>query len=163
MPPPPQTMGDGGIWQKVGYPTTVKMGALMGSGVGLTIGFIFGSFSILRQTAYPWIRGGPGPRGALATLSQYMLSSGTFNLKSSAIPILTSIISTAATFGFFMSIGSVIRTDSPYTLTGGYSPTLVAAATSGSTYSAILAQRVRKTQQVEVEVMPLKNGAERWL
>lgn len=59
---------------------TVKMGALMGTGVGLTIGFIFGSFSILR--------GGPGPRGALATLSQYMLSS-------------------AATFGFFMSIGSV--------------------------------------------------------
>lgn len=56
------------------------MGALMGTGVGLTIGFIFGSFSILR--------GGPGPRGALATLSQYMLSS-------------------AATFGFFMSIGSV--------------------------------------------------------
>ncbi|WFD43790.1 subunit of TIM23 translocase complex [Malassezia psittaci] len=36
---------------------------------------------------------GPGPRGALATLSQYMLSSG-------------------ATFGFFMSIGSVLRTES---------------------------------------------------
>jgi hypothetical protein len=32
--------------------------------------------------------GGPGPRGAMATMSQYMLSS-------------------AATFGFFMSIGSV--------------------------------------------------------
>lgn len=62
----------------------MKMGALMGTGVGLTIGFIFGSFSILR--------GGAGPRGAMATLSQYMMSS-------------------AATFGFFLSIGSVIRSD----------------------------------------------------
>ncbi|KAJ9107510.1 hypothetical protein QFC21_000966 [Naganishia friedmannii] len=123
-------MGDGGIWQKV------KMGALMGSGVGLTIGFIFGSFSILRA--------GPGPRGALATLSQYMLSS-------------------AATFGFFMSIGSVIRTDSPYALAGGYSPTLVAVATSGPVYSAILSQRLRRSQQVDVEVMPVREGAERWL
>ncbi|KAF8973821.1 reactive mitochondrial oxygen species modulator 1-domain-containing protein [Flammula alnicola] len=61
------------------------MGALMGGGVGLTIGFIFGSWSI--------IRGGAGPRGVLATLSQYMLSS-------------------AATFSFFLAIGSVIRSDS---------------------------------------------------
>ncbi|KAI0072373.1 hypothetical protein K474DRAFT_1667912 [Panus rudis PR-1116 ss-1] len=60
------------------------MGAAMGAGVGLTIGFIFGSYSILR--------GGAGPRGALPTLSQYMLSS-------------------AATFGFFLAIGSVIRND----------------------------------------------------
>ncbi|KAK7694227.1 hypothetical protein QCA50_001407 [Cerrena zonata] len=60
------------------------MGAMMGAGVGLTIGFIFGSYSILR--------GGAGPRGALPTLSQYMLTSG-------------------ATFGFFLSIGSVIRND----------------------------------------------------
>ncbi|KIM62201.1 hypothetical protein SCLCIDRAFT_1215261 [Scleroderma citrinum Foug A] len=60
------------------------MGALMGGGVGLTIGFIFGSYSILR--------GGAGPRGFLATLSQYMLSS-------------------AATFSFFLAIGSVIRNE----------------------------------------------------
>jgi len=57
----------------------------MGGGVGLTIGFIFGSWSILR--------GGAGPRGFLGTLSQYMLSS-------------------AATFSFFLAIGSVIRSDS---------------------------------------------------
>jgi len=65
-------------WQKM------KMGAMMGAGVGLTIGFIFGSWTILR--------GGAGPRGALPTLSQYMLSS-------------------ASTFSFFLSIGSVIRND----------------------------------------------------
>jgi len=57
----------------------------MGGGVGLTIGFLFGSWSILRH--------GAGPRGLMATLSQYMLSS-------------------AATFSFFLAIGSVIRNDS---------------------------------------------------
>lgn len=69
----------------------------MGCGVGLTIGFIFGGYSILRcvqvsirVTRRPDIhtRGGAGPRGVLPTLSQYMLSS-------------------AATFGFFLAIGSV--------------------------------------------------------
>lgn len=75
---------------------------MMGTGVGLTIGFIFGSYSILRYvcnnnlslTVYSVLacRGGAGPRGVLSTLSQYMLSS-------------------AATFGFFLSIGSV-RTSS---------------------------------------------------
>ncbi|KAM0751812.1 hypothetical protein T439DRAFT_313178 [Meredithblackwellia eburnea MCA 4105] len=79
MPPPPQALGgEPTIWQKL------KMGATMGSLVGLTIGFIFGSFAILRN--------GAGPRGFLPSLSGYMLSS-------------------AATFGFFMSIGTVIRTD----------------------------------------------------
>lgn len=57
---------------------------MLGGGVGLTIGFIFGSYSILRA--------GAGPRGFLATLSQYMLTS-------------------AATFSFFLAIGSVIRTE----------------------------------------------------
>jgi hypothetical protein len=80
-----------------------RMGALMGGGVGLTIGFIFGSYSILRYApcfppsptlissmrAHASVkRGGAGPRGFLATLSQYMLSS-------------------AATFSFFLAIGSV--------------------------------------------------------
>ncbi|KAG5735671.1 hypothetical protein E4T56_gene6399 [Termitomyces sp. T112] len=79
--PVPHGHGGPSIWQKM------KMGALMGGGVGLTIGFIFGSWSI--------IRGGAGPRGAMATLSQYMLSS-------------------AATFSFFLAIGSVIRTEPFY-------------------------------------------------
>ncbi|PWN41412.1 hypothetical protein IE81DRAFT_291861 [Ceraceosorus guamensis] len=60
------------------------MGAMMGTGVGLCIGFIGGAFQILRA--------GPGPRGTLATLGQFMGTS-------------------AATFGFFMSIGTVIRTE----------------------------------------------------
>lgn len=57
---------------------------MTGTLVGLTIGFIGGGIQILRA--------GPGPRGALGTLSQFMLSS-------------------AATFGFFMSIGTVLRTE----------------------------------------------------
>jgi len=93
MPPPSQQSG--------GEPTTfakMKMGAMMGAGVGLTIGFIFGSWTI--------IRGGAGSRGALPVLSQYMLSS-------------------AATFSFFLSIGSVIRSDVDETL---ISPYMIAAA-----------------------------------
>ncbi|KIY45510.1 hypothetical protein FISHEDRAFT_49201 [Fistulina hepatica ATCC 64428] len=79
------------------------MGFLMGAGVGLTTGFIFGTYSILRWVVSPVhhlpssltsvYRGGAGPRGALATLSQYMLASG-------------------GMFAFFLSIGSVIRNDS---------------------------------------------------
>jgi len=99
------------------------MGALMGGGVGLTIGFIFGSYSILRYAtlltllsshlrcpSYSRIRtkkrGGAGPRGFLATLSQYMLSS-------------------AATFSFFLAIGSVrLHLTHPFSppLTLGLSP-----------------------------------------
>ncbi|KAI5195157.1 hypothetical protein E4T42_08505 [Aureobasidium subglaciale] len=52
--------------------------------VGLIIGFIFGATNIVRF--------GPGPNGMLRTLGQYMAGS-------------------AATFGFFMSIGSTIRTE----------------------------------------------------
>ncbi|WZH41740.1 Mitochondrial genome maintenance mgr2 [Fusarium acuminatum] len=52
--------------------------------VGVIMGFVFGTVNIFRY--------GAGPNGIMRTLGQYMLGSG-------------------ATFGFFMSIGSVIRSD----------------------------------------------------
>ncbi|KHO01291.1 mitochondrial genome maintenance protein Mgr2 [Metarhizium album ARSEF 1941] len=62
----------------------LKMGAMMGGTVGTIMGFIFGTVNIFRY--------GAGTQGIMRTLGQYMLVSGT-------------------TFGFFMSIGSVIRSD----------------------------------------------------
>ncbi|KAI0540419.1 reactive mitochondrial oxygen species modulator 1-domain-containing protein [Xylaria digitata] len=62
----------------------LKMGAMMGGTVGVIIGFIFGTVNIFRY--------GAGTNGIMRTLGQYMAGSG-------------------ATFGFFMGIGSVIRTD----------------------------------------------------
>ncbi|KAF2839124.1 hypothetical protein M501DRAFT_1003685 [Patellaria atrata CBS 101060] len=63
----------------------LKMGGMMGGSVGLIIGFIFGATNIIRF--------GPGPNGMMRTLGQYMVGS-------------------AATFGFFMAIGSTIRSES---------------------------------------------------
>jgi len=65
----------------------MKMGALMGTSVGMIMGFIVGTVTIFNY--------GAGPNGVMRTLGKYMLGSG-------------------ATFGMFMSIGSVIRTDGPY-------------------------------------------------
>jgi len=68
-------------------PTTfdkMKMGAMMGGTVGLCVGLVFGTINILRF--------GSGQRGAISMLGSYMAGS-------------------AASFGFFMSIGSVIRSE----------------------------------------------------
>lgn len=61
-----------------------KMGAIMGSCVGLCVGVLFGGFTILKN--------GPGSNGSLKTLGQYIMGS-------------------VGTFGLFMSIGSVIRSE----------------------------------------------------
>ncbi|DAA73333.1 TPA_exp: hypothetical protein A8136_5258 [Trichophyton benhamiae CBS 112371] len=81
----PPVMPSGGGQMKA--PSTfdkMKMGAMMGGSVGLIMGFIIGTVSIFQY--------GAGPNGIMRTLGKYMAGSG-------------------ATFGFFMSIGSVIRTE----------------------------------------------------
>jgi hypothetical protein len=60
------------------------MGAVMGVTVGCCVGILFGGFNALRY--------GPGPQGFLRYIGQNMAAS-------------------AAMFGGFMSIGSVIRTE----------------------------------------------------
>ncbi|PVU97004.1 hypothetical protein BB561_000831 [Smittium simulii] len=67
----------------------LKLGFLMGSTVGACLGTLIGVYATMKT--------GPGPRGYLASIGQYALGSG-------------------ATFGFFMSIGSVIRTQDQHRL-----------------------------------------------
>ncbi|UZJ53933.1 hypothetical protein CBS101457_003253 [Exobasidium rhododendri] len=89
----------------------LAMGAMMGTGVGLCIGFIGASVQILRA--------GPGPRGAMGTLAQFMGTS-------------------AATFGFFMSIGTVIRTED-------HDPRWTALASQSGRYRLIQEELKRKS------------------
>ncbi|GAA6041293.1 hypothetical protein JCM8097_001320 [Rhodosporidiobolus ruineniae] len=82
MPPPPAPVPHGAAEPSLF--DKLKMGFITGGLVGCTIGFIFGNFAIFT--------GGTGNKGYTKMLATYMLSS-------------------AATFSFFMSIGTVIRTD----------------------------------------------------
>ncbi|KAL1917484.1 uncharacterized protein VTP21DRAFT_3877 [Calcarisporiella thermophila] len=79
-----------------------KTGCLMGGTVGLCIGLVFGTVHLIRY--------GGGSRGAVHTLGQYMISS-------------------AATFGFFMGIGTVIRSEGaePLQLKNSTQPRVVVA------------------------------------
>ncbi|KAL8386991.1 hypothetical protein RB595_010240 [Gaeumannomyces hyphopodioides] len=82
----------------------LKMGAMMGGTVGAIMGFIWGTVTVFRF--------GAGTNGVMRTIGQYMLASGT-------------------TFGFFMGIGSVIRSDSSPILQQAYAqayrrPTIMA-------------------------------------
>ena len=69
----------------------------MGSSVGLCVGLVFGGWNILKY--------GPGSNGFARTLGKTMLGS-------------------AATFGFFMAIGTTIRTESNHSqaLMANYKP-----------------------------------------
>ncbi|KAJ1956272.1 hypothetical protein DL89DRAFT_283441 [Linderina pennispora] len=67
-----------------------KMGLLMGGSVGACLGCLIGFYTTMKV--------GPGPRGYLGTIGQYALGSG-------------------ASFGFFMMIGSCIRSDDDRRLT----------------------------------------------
>ncbi|KAK0757215.1 hypothetical protein N5P37_009931 [Trichoderma harzianum] len=80
----------------------LKMGAMMGGSVGVIMGFIFGK-ALDGESAGTFgadtligtvniFRYGAGSQGIMRTLGQYMGASG-------------------ATFGFFMGVGSVIRSD----------------------------------------------------
>ncbi|KXH27785.1 hypothetical protein CNYM01_06689 [Colletotrichum nymphaeae SA-01] len=100
MPPVPAQHGGA---MGPGIADKMKMGALMGGTVGSVMGFVFGSVNIMRY--------GAGPNGIMRTLGQYMLGSG-------------------ATFGFFMSIGSVILIASYRRVFASPKPSLGAAAAS---------------------------------
>ncbi|VEU23175.1 DEKNAAC104178 [Brettanomyces naardenensis] len=82
MPLPPQSI-QGGYQQPSNW-QKFKMGLAMGASVGAVTGVLFGSYAILKSGA---------PNGFINTMGQYILGS-------------------AAAFGMFMSIGSVIRSDS---------------------------------------------------
>ncbi|MCJ1368366.1 subunit of TIM23 translocase complex [Acarospora aff. strigata] len=113
MPPMPTNAGGGGMRG----PTTfdkLKTGAIIGGSVGLIMGFIFGGVNIMRF--------GAGPNGLTRTLGQYMAgSAATFGCVQTSHQVISIASLTDEVWSsFFMSIGSVIRTEGSPTATEAF-------------------------------------------
>ncbi|KAJ3130225.1 subunit of TIM23 translocase complex [Irineochytrium annulatum] len=66
------------------YLEKMKMGLIMGGATGMSVGFLVGSYTVLRY--------GPGERGFLGTIGTQMLQTGGF-------------------LGFIFSVGMLLRAD----------------------------------------------------
>ena len=93
------------------------------------------------------MRYGAGPNGPMRTLGQYMLGSGaTFGWASMRLPVATTgrMLTTDPLRRFFMSIGSIIRTE-------GLSSQAVEAYERARRQPVVLPRRFAKRRDIELE------------